>query len=224
MAVRVETDFTFDANGSMRASNEPFAPARRAAPRAWLGWTATRFHLRVHADLPPAIAGRIAALVDAQSPSGARVDPALRAAIEEALQPATYDDGGPAFRFGTIAVPREPVVLLDEHNRELVRETYPWLYAEFAEWAPCLAVVREGTAVSVCFTARLGAEAAEAGVDTLATHRGHGHAVAVTAAWGLAIRAGGRIPMYSTSWSNVASQAVARRLGLISFGADASWA
>jgi predicted GNAT family acetyltransferase len=59
-------------------------------------------------------------------------------------------------------------------------------------------------------------------VETLEGYRGRGHAPAAVAAWARAVRATGRIPLYSTSWDNLASQAVARKLGLIPYGADFS--
>jgi hypothetical protein len=44
----------------------------------------------------------------------------------------------------------------------------------------------------------------------------------VVAAWAATLRASGRVPIYSTSWDNLASQAVARKLGLPLFGAEMS--
>jgi predicted GNAT family acetyltransferase len=67
---------------------------------------------------------------------------------------------------------------------------------------------------------RITPAACEAGVETAPGFRGHGHAARVVAAWALAVRDAGQIPLYSTSWQNTASQAVARKLGLRQFGAD----
>jgi predicted GNAT family acetyltransferase len=77
--------------------------------------------------------------------------------------------------------------------------------------------------VSVCFSSRIGPLSMAAGVFTLLEHRGRGYAAIATAAWGAAVRMTGRIPVYGTSWDNLASQGVARRLGLIMHGAASSW-
>ena len=58
------------------------------------------------------------------------------------------------------------------------------------------------------------------GVETLPDFRGKGCAREVTAEWARRVRAAGAIPMYSTSWENKASQAVARKLHLNCYGAD----
>ena len=114
-------------------------------------------------------------------------------------------------------------VRLTTANREAARETFHFLHDESADWPPCFVMVVDGRAVSACHTSRLTDQAAEAGVDTLADYRGRGYAAIVTAAWGAAVCESGRIPIYSTGWSNLASQGVARRLGLRLIGSDASW-
>jgi predicted GNAT family acetyltransferase len=60
----------------------------------------------------------------------------------------------------------------------------------------------------------------EAELETAAAYHGRGHAVRVAAAWAMAIRASGRTPLYSTSWTNTASLAVARKLGLVAYASD----
>jgi hypothetical protein len=40
------------------------------------------------------------------------------------------------------------------------------------------------------------------------------------AGWAAAMRQRGVIPLYSTSWANVASQGVARKLGMVCYGDD----
>jgi predicted GNAT family acetyltransferase len=59
---------------------------------------------------------------------------------------------------------------------------------------------------------------------TLEEFRGRGYAPAVVAAWAHAVREAGRIPLYSTTWDNLASRAVARKLGLIVYGSNLSLA
>ena len=228
MRIRADTDFTYDARGRMLRSNEPRAAERRPAPRLFLGRTLAGHVVRFGAAVPDALSRRLEAILDRQPPvDDLHAPPAALTAVREALAghaPITTEEGGPAYRFpASIASPGAAVRLTDA-NRALVRETSPWLYDEFADWQPCFVVVRDGAAVSVCFSSRNGADAAEAGVETLPAFRGRGYATAVTAAWGAAIRASGRIPLYSTGWENRASQGVARRVGLIMFGADTTWA
>ena len=85
-----------------------------------------------------------------------------------------------------------------------------------------LAVREGGHAVSICFCARRSALAAEAGVETAAAFRGRGYAFRVATAWARRMREEGLIPIYSANWSNDASLAVARKLGLVPFATDFS--
>jgi hypothetical protein len=80
-----------------------------------------------------------------------------------------------------------------------------------------VAVVEDGYPVSICFSARKSGVAAEAGLETAEAFRGRGFGPRVAAAWALSIRAAGRVPLYSTSWANDASLAVARKLGLLAY-------
>ncbi|MGE0702325.1 MAG: GNAT family N-acetyltransferase [Vicinamibacterales bacterium] len=122
-------------------------------------------------------------------------------------------ESGPAFTFPEVIPPPRDIIAID-HHVPLERHFRGWTEQEVRERAPILAVIEDGYAVSVCFCARLSTEAAEAGLETAEPFRGRGLAPRVTAAWALAIRASGRFPLYSTSWTNGASLAVARKLGL----------
>ncbi len=78
----------------------------------------------------------------------------------------------------------------------------------------------DGRIVSLCHSTRSTSDGAEAGLETDEGSRRRGHALAVTSHWAHAVRASGRVPLYSTSWDNEASRAVARRLGLVLYGED----
>ncbi len=99
-----------------------------------------------------------------------------------------------------------------------------WMVADLADVEAglehgdiCTAMVVNGAAVSLCYCARLTDYTAEAGLETLKDYRGRGYAQAVVAAWARAVRGTGRIPFYSTASENTASQAVARKLGLVRY-------
>lgn len=94
------------------------------------------------------------------------------------------------------------------------------MVAEVADWQPFIAVVEDGRVVSVCRSVRITPAAHEAGVETLPEFRGKGYARDVVAGWVHAVRSLGSIPLYSTSWENTASQAVARKLQVVPYGAD----
>jgi hypothetical protein len=207
--LRIDADisFTYDARGRMLLSNEPLESARRPAPRVLIGSTRIGSLIRFRADVPDSVAS-------------ADYEPA---ALRVALAPITDESGGPSYRFGETIVGLPGAVSVTQHNREVVRDTFSWLYDEVADWQPTFAVVRDGQAVSICFSSRIGTHAAAAGVETLSDFRGRGYATSVTAAWAAAVRAAGHIPLYGTSWDNLASQGIARRLGLIQFAEVITW-
>jgi hypothetical protein len=227
MNLRADVDFTYDAHGRMLCTNEPCPEARRPAPRLFVGWTEAGHVVRIGSTVPDDLPRRLEEVVHRQLPVGDLRAPmtaitAVRETLEKHL-PVTVETSGPVYRFPPSIARLNGAVRLTVANRALVRETFPWLFDEIADWQPCFAVVVDGAAVSVCYSSRIDKHAAEAGVDTLSAFRGRGYAATVTMAWSEAVRKSGRIPFYSTGWDNLASQGVARRLGLIQFGSDFTW-
>jgi GNAT superfamily N-acetyltransferase len=223
MSIRVATLFRLDERGRLVESNEPNP---QSAPRLWVGRTLAGSVVRFGTPVSEDLTLRISGIIE-REPAGADVSaaPVWLDAIRDVLvadSPIKASGGGPAYRFPVPVSSPAHVVQLTDANLGLARETFRWLHDDLAGWGPAFVVVENGVAVSGCFSSRNGAEAAEAGLETLPDFRGRGYAVAVTTAWAAAIQASGRHPIYSTAWSNLASQAVARRLGLTMFGADLS--
>ncbi len=215
--------YRHDASGRILTTNETDG-AR--APRLYIGRTTGGNVWRFRDDLPPDLVQHLETLLAAEPIATDLTQPPVRfAALRDALnQHAPIDSvwQGPAWSFPDEIAPPQHVNAFPPSPRERLQSHYPYLTTELEDCQPCLAVVRDGAAVSVCFSSRNTDHAAEAGLHTVEAFRGRGYAVAVTAAWALAVRQSGRVPFYSTSWDNLASQAVARRLGLILYGADCS--
>ena len=109
---------------------------------------------------------------------------------------------------------------MDKHNAELLEFGFSDTIDELDHIQPCMVALEAGRAVSICCSVRKSLKAEEAGVETLVSYRGKGYAARAVAGWAQAIKEKGRIPLYSTSWDNGASQRVAQKLGMIPFGAD----
>ncbi|WP_049793251.1 GNAT family N-acetyltransferase [Conexibacter woesei] len=211
----VEALFRSTPEGRLIESNET-PPA--AAPRVFVGRTATSVEWRVRRDVPDGVAaeiGRLAADLP-HLPNGIG-DAAVYAAIEAVaagVAPIAERSHGPAFVFAQAPLAPHPDVIEIREDSALLAGQFAVLRRELEYVAPLFAVVRDGAVVSACFCARRTDAAAEAGVSTHPDHRGRGHAAAVVNAWRVAIERSGRTPIYSTSYDNASSRAVARRLGL----------
>jgi hypothetical protein len=235
LELQVAALFTHDPAGRIVAINEPDGGP---APCFFLGRTRVGNLWRVRHDLPTAAARQLDALAAAEPVrDDLHAEPANMAAFLEALRAdgeSCSIQSGPAYRFPDMLpapaglMPSAGVTWITRANLHLLHplEQMGWdreaLAAQFEGWEPIVALVEDGAAVSLGFSSRLTERAAEAGVNTLEGYRGRGYAPVVVAAWAHAIRASGRMPLYSTSWDNHASQAVARKLGLIQYGADLS--
>ncbi len=226
--MHVEALFTHDADGCIMRSNEPH-PNRRA-PRFFFGRSLGGNRWRFRDDLPIAVVERLDALAAAEPVATDLRSPAVfldrvRAVLADHM-PIADESHGPAYCFPDQVPQPSNVVMIDRTNLALLREMEPDIERferHIDVMGPCAVVVEDGVAVSMCFSSRFTDNAAEAGLDTLPRARHRGYAVAVTTAWANAVRDLNRVPLYSTSWNNVASQGVARRLGLMQYAQDLSF-
>ena len=144
-----------------------------------------------------------------------------QAALEQHA-PIQDEYRGPAYWVPDAGAVPENVVLIGAANAHLLQAGFAWLIApaQQPESGPVAAAIAQGMAVSVCFCSRLPGQATEAGLETLEPFRGRGYAAAAVIGWAAAVRQRGILPLYSTSWANHASQAVARKLGMVRYGED----
>ena len=210
--LHLHTLFLLDSAGRIVGKREPdpepgprFALIRGRTSCAWA----------VRADVPQGIAGELDGLARAEPPvAGFREAPVHAERYRSLVGGEVY--AGPAFSFPK-TVERPDAAVHVNALPLLARHFSGWTAAEIPGRSPIAAVVVDGHAVSVCFCARRSDAAAEAGLETAEAFRGRGFGTQVTAAWALAVRASGRVPLYSTSWENGASLAVARKLGLVAY-------
>ncbi|MDA0352335.1 MAG: GNAT family N-acetyltransferase [Chloroflexi bacterium] len=132
----------------------------------------------------------------------------------------TREYRGPAFIFPDELPAAPRAVLVGPADRALLPPHFAWAIEEWDDIQPVAVALDGGVAVAICHAPAGTAEAAEAGVFTIEAARGRGYAVEVVAAWAQAMRAAGRLPMYSTQWDNAASRRVAAKLRLELYGED----
>jgi hypothetical protein len=223
MNIHVQALFTHDAHSSLLFVNEPNG-SKQLAPRFFLGRTKSGNLWRFRADVPKNLVNELAALcldeplaTDLQSRPRHFESYVKLLETQESVQNIWL---GPAYHFTEMLEPSRPLVVITKENAELLQGGFEKLIDELADWQPFLAVVEDGRAVSVCRSVRITPRAHEAGLETLLEFRGKGHAKDVVAGWARSVQATGALPLYSTSWENTASQSVARKLQLLTFGAD----
>lgn len=223
MKIQVEVLFTQDENGYLQHINEP-VNVPEPAPRFFFGHTNEGLICRFRHDLPDNVVAQLKEVAAAEPmPVNSQKIPRNRRQFEDILQshaPIERVWIGPAYHFPEHITRPTNVVRLSCENAGLLKEDFTEMVSELNSSQPYLAVIEDSQAVAICRSVRVSSHAHEAGVDTLVDHRRRGYATSVVAAWALAVRTLNRIPLYSTSWDNIASQSVARRLGLVQYGVD----
>ena len=217
---------TLDSRHRLLRGRDPFRTGGEPAPRFFMGRTleGNVWHLR-H-DLPDALARRLAGLASGEpvcpEPEQLEAPPAAAPVIRRLLAgqggPAE-DHGGPAFyapQTWTVPAAAVETALVQEGDESLLDgdlaalELRPFLPLI----QPCVVALQRGRAVAACFSSRTTDQAMEAGLETLPPWRRRGYGLAAAARWVAEVRRSGRQPLYSTSWGNLASRGLARRLGL----------
>lgn len=223
MKIQAEALFTQDENRRLRHINEPIGD-RKSAPRFFIGYTNEGSICRFRHDLPDNVVAQLKEVAAAEPmPMNSQKIPRNRRQFEAILQshaPIERVWVGPAYRFPEHITPPTNIVQLSRENVGLLKGDFAEMVPELNSSQPYSAIIEDSQAVAICRSVRVSPRAHEAGVNTLIGYRRRGYATAVVAAWALAVRALNRIPLYSTSWDNLASQSVARRLGLVQYGVD----
>jgi RimJ/RimL family protein N-acetyltransferase len=222
MTIHVHALFTHDARSRLLFVNEP--GGGDMATRFFLGRTQMGNLWRFRSDLPDSLVEELEALcLDEPVTQELHAKPRHFETYLRLLETHTPVESlwlGPAYHFTKNVEPSRPLLTITETDAEMLRGGFEALVAELPDWQPFVAIVVEGRAVSVCRSVRITPDAHEAGVETLPEFRRKGYAKDVVAGWARLVQSTGAIPLYSTSWDNIASQAVAKKLGLVPFGAD----
>lgn len=222
MKIHVQALFTNDAQSRLLFVNEP--GGRTPAPRIFLGRTRAGNLWRFRAGLPESLIEELDALCTEEPVSNEfHSKPRHFEAYVRLLEthaPVQELWMGLAYHFTKYLEPSRPLLAITETNAEMLRGGFEKLIMELPDWQPFLAIVEGSGAVSVCRSVRITPKAHEAGVETLHDYRGKGYAKDVVAGWAHAVQSIGAMPLYSTSWENTASQAVAKKLRLVAYGTD----
>lgn len=219
MRVHVETLFRHDASGRMVSVNER---SGQAAPKFFLGRTARGNVCRFRYDLDDALVQELEAACSSEAVDKEyRLPPYGASRYEELLARTARIQktwAGPTYHFPPELPGTPDTVFITSEKLDLLRPHFTSWLDDVADSQPFLALLAGGVAVSVCCSVRRTLVAHEAGAETHRDFRGRGYATQVAWSWAAAVRAAGQIPLYSTSWLNAASLAVAQNLRLIRYG------
>jgi RimJ/RimL family protein N-acetyltransferase len=221
MRLHLETLFTRDDAGRFIAVNEP---GGAPAPRFFMGRTAAGNIWGFRQDVDAALVNDLRALCESQ-PTSLDVEAELGGAAPfiaclSRAEPVRKTWAGPAFRFPSDLAEHETAVLVTSENAAVLSPYLEEWRGNVSPSAPMVVALEGRKAVSVCCSVRVTSQAHEAGVETHPDFRGRGHATRAVSGWANAIRERDRIPLYSTSWENESSRALAKKLGLIQYGVD----
>ncbi len=221
MVAHIEALFSHDRENRLVAVNDA---GHDAAPRCFVGRTESSVVCRTRFDVGDddrdALTAAARAVVVGQSAWADPIDDASFRTILERKAHVGRVWSGPGFGFPpTLPTGADALRVLPD-DVDVLRPHFEGWISDVLSGEVVVARLLDGHAVAVCATVRRTNAAGEAGVETAPTFRGRGYAAPCVCEWARVVGAEGRIPLYSTSWTNVASRALARKLGLVQFGSD----
>jgi hypothetical protein len=229
--IEAATLFVLTASGRILCENDP---PRSRGPRMYLGGCESANVVHIRHDVGNDTAREIEALAAGEQPlahpssTPAHLDDYLDLLARE--MPIEQQTAGLTFY---VADPLEyehevTLVCSDTPAGDRMLATIaaqgmpPTLFALgfTALWPPWCVALHDGAIASVAETVRTSSLGVEAGITTVPELRRRGYAAAAAAGWAAHPALHGHARFYSTQRTNVASQGVARRLGLRFVGAN----
>ena len=226
MTIHVEALFTHDASLRLEFINEPWVSKsnRRPSPRFFLGRTVAGNIWRFRSDLPTSLVKQLEVLCvnEPVTSNLSRKPKHFEAYVRllEAQEPIQQVWIGPTYHIPRGVEPSLQLVPITDANAEVLGAGFSEIRPELGKAQPFFGIIRGDHTVSICRSVRITSRGHEAGVETLSDYRGKGYAAAVIIGWTAAVNEMGCVPLYSTSWENMASQNVARKVGAIRYGVN----
>jgi hypothetical protein len=229
--IEAATLFVLTASGRIQCENDP---PRSHGPRMYLGGCEAGNVARIRHDVGDDTARAIEALAADEPPlahpssTPEHLDNyvqllAREAPIEQQTAGLTFYAAGPLEYEHDVTLVCSDTPAGDRMLATIADQGMPPSLVALgftALWPPWCVALHDGAIASVAETVRSGESGVEAGITTVPELRRRGFAAAATAGWAAHPALDGRVRFYSTQRANVASQGVARRLGLRFVGAN----
>ena len=139
-----------------------------------------------------------------------------------AVGPVAAVRAGPLYVAASAPPGGDEAVRITSDNADLLHGGLDEWLPDVAAGALMFAALADGRAAAVCASVSAWDAAHVAGVETAPAQRGKGMASRAAAAWAGAVLRLGATPVYGTTFDNLASQGVARRLGMQLVGSEFS--
>ena len=217
MKVHSATLFLLDSELQMLRVNDW---TRREAPLLWVGLTREGLIWRYRTDVPSASREVIDPLVVKEKTADEDGVPEHHEVYASVLGSRKLHSGPTYYlpRAASSKLVGEATSISPKNSALLERgELADWI-PDIPHQQPMFASVVGDAAFAVCASVRITDAAHEVGVETANASRKAGHGSRVVEAWAQALLSKGIIPLYSTTWDNLASQALAARVGFQRYG------